>query len=189
MNAPTPDPLDVALAGLKAAIKTLDPKPQQIITTWLMRWSNLLTREKGFDPAFLPYFKRGDIVYIDLGFNVGSEHGGVHYAVVYENNNGKRSKTVIVVPLSHVDNENHISKADIYLGEGVIPWTPGIKTIAKPNQIRAVSKMRILKPLLANDKVAKLKGEHLNAIDNRLKELLLKPETVSTPTTPNNRQQ
>ncbi len=171
------DPLEAALARLKAVIKKLKPKTQRSLITWITHWSNLLTRENTFDPTFLPYFKRGDIVYIDLGFNVGSEHGGIHYAVVYENNNSKKNNTVIVVPLSHVDDENDTSNADIYLGEGVIPWTPGVKTIAKPNQIRAVSKMRILKPLVNNDKTARMSAVHLTAIDNRLKALLLKPIT------------
>ena len=177
---PTPDPLDVALAGLKVAIKKLDPKPQQIITTWLTRWSSLLTREKGFSPEYLPYYKRGDIVYIDLGFNVGSEHGGVHYAVIYENGNSKRSNTAVVVPLSSVSAKENTSQSDIYLGENVIPWTPGVKTIAKPNQIRTISKMRILKPLHTGDNKARLSAAHMDAIDARLRALLLKPPPTAT---------
>ena len=174
MSTPTPEPLDVALAALKAAIKTLPAKPQQLITDWILRWSNLIARERQFDPEHLPYFKRGDIVYVDLGFNIGSEHADVHYAVVYENNNSKKNKNVVIIPLSSIADENKVSRVDLYLGDDVIPWTPGVKTIAKPNQIRSISKMRILKPLLAKDKVARLESEHLNAIDDKLKELLLK---------------
>ena len=181
MSTHVPDPLDIALAALKTAIKSLDPKPQQIIITWLTRWSNLLAREKKFSPEYMPYFKRGDIVYVDLGFNVGSEHGGTHYAVIYENNNSKKNKTVVIVPLSSVDDESKASKADVYLGENIIPWTLGVKTVAKPNQIRAISKMRVLKPLLASDKKARLSAEHLTAIDDRLKSLLLKQQSPAPP--------
>jgi len=176
MNTSKPDPVDIALSKLSVVIKALDPKPKKLITDWLMSWAKLLAREKLFDPTYLPYYKRGDIVYIDLGFNIGSEHGGIHYAAVYENNNSKKNKNVVIIPLSSVDDEKKVSTTDIYLGEDVIPWTPGVKTIAKVNQIRSVSKMRILKPLLAKDKKTRLKTEHLNLIDNKLKELLLKPD-------------
>jgi len=181
MSTPTPppDPLDAALAGLKAAIKTLAPKSQQMVIDWLIRWGNLIVREKKFDPQYVPYFKRGDIVYVDLGFNVGSEHGGVHYAAIYEYSNNKKNKNVVVVPLSSVYDETKISHADLYLGDDIIPWTPGVKTIAKPNQIRSISKMRILKPLSAGDSKAKLKAEHLDKIDAKLKELLFKPEPTT----------
>lgn len=174
---PTPsgiDPLDVALTQLKVAILTLHPKVQSIITEWLVKWSKYIVREKRFDSQFLPYFKRGDIVYVDLGFNIGSEHGGVHYAIVYENNNSKKNKNVIIIPLSSIDEGDTVSSVDLYLGDDIIPWTPGVKTIAKPNQIRSISKMRIIKPLTVKDKTTRLKSEHLNLIDNKLKEILMK---------------
>jgi mRNA-degrading endonuclease toxin of MazEF toxin-antitoxin module len=180
MNTPTPEPLDAALTGLKAAIMKLPPKTQLSITEWIVKWSNLISREKGFNPEYMPYFKRGDIVYVDLGFNVGSEHGGIHYAVIYDNNNSKKNKNVVIIPLSSVDDEASTSKADVFLGENIIPWTPGVKTVAKPNQIRSISKMRILKPLVANDKTARLKSAHLNEIDNKLKVLLLKPAPTAS---------
>jgi len=178
-NTKVSDSLDIALASLKAVIMTLDPKPQQILSAWITRWGNFLKREKGFDPEFMPFFKRGDIVYVDLGFNVGSEHGGVHYAVIYENNNSRRSKTVVVIPLSSVADKANTASVDIYLGENVVPWTPGVKTIAKPSQIRAISKMRILKPLTASDSKVKMSAAHMDTIDYRLSELLLKPPAKS----------
>ena len=177
MIALEPDPLDAALAKLKVAIKTLIPKKQQLIADWIVRWGNLIVRENEFNPEHLPYFKRGDIVYVDLGVNVGSEHADIHYAVVYEHNNSKKNKNIVIIPLSSIDDEKKVSPVDLYLGDNVIPWTPGIKTIAKPNQIRSISKMRILKPLFVNDKVARLKAEHLDAIDNKLKALLFKTDS------------
>ena len=82
--------------------------------------------------------------------------------------------SILVATNTSIDDETKVSKADLYLGDDIIPWTPGVKTIAKPNQIRSISKMRILKPLTVNDKTARLKAEHLDIIDNKLKELLFK---------------
>jgi len=53
-------------------------------------------------------------------------------------------------------------------------------TIAKPTQIRALSKMRIIKPLKKGDQWARLLPEHLDLIDEKIKQAIIKippPET------------
>ena len=70
-----------------------------------------------------------------------------------EINNNKHNGNVLVVPLTSLDKDksiNDIPKTDIYIGENVIEWTNS-STIAKPNQIRAISKMRIVKPVKKQD--------------------------------------
>ena len=169
------DELDNALQNLKNAILTKSPKVQIILTEWINKWSKYIVREQNFKPDFLPYYKRGDVVYADFGFNVGAEYGGIHYAVIVEINNNKRNENVIVVPLTSLDKNKTISdipKADVYIGDNVIEWTDSA-TIAKPNQIRAISKMRIVKPVRKDDKRARLNSEQMTLIENRLKELLI----------------
>lgn len=51
---------------------------------WLNDWMNFLSFEKDFSPKSLRRYKRGEIIKIHLGFNVGSEEGGLHYAVVLD---------------------------------------------------------------------------------------------------------
>lgn len=171
--------LEKALENLKAIILTKPPKKQQILTSWLNTWSKFLKREDNFDPKYLPYYKRGDIVYADFGFNIGTEFGGIHYAVVMESNNNKGNGNIIVVPLTSLDKTKSIDdipKVDIYIGDNVIGWTNS-STIAKPNQIRSISKMRIVKPTTPKDKTARLNGEQLQLIDDKLKEIFQKPLT------------
>ena len=149
MKTSEPTPLDNALAKLKEAISALPVKQQTIITKWLFQWCNFLSNEKTFKQELLPSYKRGDIVYVEFGWNVGSEDGGVHYAVVIENNNPKRSGTVLVVPFTSLGagkKPADVARHDVYLGKGVIPWTSH-ETVAKLLQMRAISKMRILKPV------------------------------------------
>ena len=176
MSTHTPDPLDVALAELKAAIVKLHPKKQGIIIKWLNKWNRYLSLENTFKPEYVPRYKRGDIVYVDFGFNIGNEYGGVHYAAVLEHDNHKTNGNIIVVPLTSLDTGKTIAdipQADLYLGGGIIPWTP-FDTIAKPSQIRAVSKMRIIKPLKKGDQWARLLPEHLDMIDNRIRQTIMK---------------
>ena len=47
-------------------------------------------------------YKRGEIVKVHLGFNVGSEEGGLHYAVVLDKNNAKSSPVITIIPLTSV---------------------------------------------------------------------------------------
>lgn len=64
--------------------------------TWLLNKTNMVSDEKTFvvDPEKLP--KRGEVYWIDFGFNVGSEFGGRHPAIVLRSSGGM----VIVLPLS-----------------------------------------------------------------------------------------
>ena len=181
MSAYTPDSLDAALARLKSTIMTLPAKKQEIITKWIIRWSRYLALEDSFKPEYIPRYKRGDIVYVDFGFNVGHEYGGVHYAAVLEHDNNKGNGNILVIPLTSLDagkTPADVARADLYLGTGVIPWT-SFGTIAKPAQIRAVSKMRIIKPLKKGDQWARLLPEHLDLIDTILKQMIIKLPTRS----------
>jgi len=163
--------LDKALENLKAAILSRPPKKQQLLVDWLNKWSRLLQSEDTFMPSSLPYYKRGDIIYADFGFNVGAEYGGVHYAVVMEVDNNKANRNILVVPLTSNTSGQPVSRNDVFLGNDVITWKEA-GTVAKPNQIRAISKMRILKPVKAGDRLARLSGAQLQLIDNKLKEFL-----------------
>ncbi|MCL2003264.1 MAG: type II toxin-antitoxin system PemK/MazF family toxin [Oscillospiraceae bacterium] len=179
MNTPTPDALDVALDKLKATISKLSPKRQDIITKWIVRWNRYLTLEDTFKPEYIPRYKRGDIVYVDFGFNVGNEYGGVHYAAVLEHDNSKTGGNIMVIPLTSLElgkTPADVAKADLYLGSNIISWTP-FDTVAKPAQIRAVSKMRIIRPLKKGDQWARLSPAHLDAIDNRIKQMIIKKPT------------
>jgi len=164
--------LQRAFARLVMAVLALPSKQITIIAEWLNQWAGLLMREKGFKPELMPRYKRGDILFVDFGWNVGHEFGGVHYAAVLENNNNKSSGTILVIPLTSLDSGKQPNPNEIYLGKGVIPWASSLETLAKPAQIRAISKMRILKPVKKKDKWARLTPAHLDAVDAKIKEML-----------------
>ena len=60
------------------------------------------------------------MVKADLGYNVGSEEGGMHYGVVLDNNNDKSSKVVTIVTLRSLkEGESPLDidgKFEVYLG-------------------------------------------------------------------------
>ena len=86
---------------------------------WLEEYMTLLKREKDFKPNAYPDYQPGQIVKVNLGYNVGSEEGGLHYAVVVGNKNSKRSPVLNVVPLTSVKNNTDIKRlknGQVFLG-------------------------------------------------------------------------
>ena len=59
--------------------------------------------------------KRGELYYADLSPVVGSEQGGLHYAIVLDNDNQQSSPVITVVPLSSGQEEDTYPR-DIFLG-------------------------------------------------------------------------
>lgn len=74
-------------------------KRSAIFVYWLNDYIEYIKQEHIFNPAFNITYKRGQIIFVNFGFRIGSELGGNHYAVVLDVKNSKQSKTLLVVPL------------------------------------------------------------------------------------------
>lgn len=89
------------------------------LSYWLEDWTTFLEYEPNFTPTKLRRYKRGEIIKVHLGFNIGSEEGGLHYAVVLDKNNAKTSPVVTIIPLTsvkpHVDT-NKLKSGSVFLG-------------------------------------------------------------------------
>ena len=90
-------------------------KKADLIAYWIKQYSKYLVNEESFDYSRIPRFKRGDILKVNFGFNIGSEQGGLHYAVVLDNDNKKSSPVVTVLPLSSGKQED-VYERDVFLG-------------------------------------------------------------------------
>lgn len=89
------------------------------ISYWINDWCRFLDFEERFSPMSLRRYKRGEIIKVHLGFNIGSEEGGLHYAVVVDKNNAKSSPVVTIVPLTSVKpstDVNNLKNGCIFLG-------------------------------------------------------------------------
>ncbi|MDO4419174.1 MAG: type II toxin-antitoxin system PemK/MazF family toxin [Ruminococcus sp.] len=171
----TPKELADTLLTVEKMINGLPAKQQHIMSEWLSIWSKYISFEKTFQPSKLKYYKRGEIVLAHFGFNTGSELGGPHYAVVVEKNNNNKNNTVVVVPLSSLGGsktKERLHHSEVYLGK-VLPDSDK-ESYAMPAQIRAISKLRIVKPKTADDSVYKISNEQLQVIDEKIKLLFTK---------------
>ena len=78
-------------------------KKVDLLSYWIKDYSRYIKQEETFDSSRLPRYKRGSIVRVNFGFNVGKEFGGLHLAVVIDNDNKRNSDVITVVPLSSTD--------------------------------------------------------------------------------------
>lgn len=164
-----------SLQALSDSISEMSVKKQDIISDWFFTWARYLKFERTFKPERLKYYKRGDIVHVHFGFNVGNEQGGTHYAVVVDNNNNKASGCIVVVPISSIEKgktADSLHGSEVYLGK-IIP-NSDTESYAQPLQIRCVSKLRIIKPKSDNDTNYILSAEQMDMIDNKIVELFTK---------------
>lgn len=86
---------------------------------WLENYAKFLRYEDSFTPSGLKRYKRGDILKVDLGYNVGSEEGGLHYAVVVEKENSIHNPVITIVPLTSVKSGKDLTRlrpGEVFLG-------------------------------------------------------------------------
>lgn len=117
---------DEAISNLTKYLETLiaSPDPRlrgkaDKLSYWISDWVRFLEYEPCFSPKSLRRYKHGEIIKVHLGFNIGSEEGGLHYAVVVEKENAKSSPVVTVVPLTSVKPTTNISslhEGNVFLG-------------------------------------------------------------------------
>lgn len=99
-----------------------DDKRADKISQWVEKWTKFLQTEKTFNPRSIPAFQRGCIVYLDFGFNVGSEYGGLHYAIVLNKKDSRKNHLLHVLPLTSIKETTDLDNLKYYqlsLGEEV----------------------------------------------------------------------
>ena len=91
---------------LEKLLSTNDPKLIKKVDTlsyWLETYTNYLSFENNFDPKKMLNYKRGDVIRVNFGYNVGAELGGLHFAAVLDSDSKHSSKVLTVIPLSSTD--------------------------------------------------------------------------------------
>lgn len=114
---------DVALSKINNLLNTYinEPKPKHLkkanlISYWLENYISYIQREEIFEPSRLKRYERGDIIKVNFGFNVGSEYGGLHYAIVLDKANARNSPVITVIPLTSYTDGDSVHSNDVFLG-------------------------------------------------------------------------
>lgn len=142
---------------------------------WIEDYIKFLRYEKEFKEDKLRRYKRGEIIKVHLGYNVGSEEGGLHYCVVLDKSNSIKSSTISIVPLTSVKNGKDISNlrnGEVFLGNELFT-NLNSKFISKKNSLE--EEIKSLSELLTSiengqcdkkDQSLKTLRERLDKLDN-----------------------
>lgn len=106
--------------------------------------------------------RRGNVVWIDFGFNIGNEFGGMHPAVILKNLDSE----LFVLPLS---SKNPFTNKERDLTEIItINKINGFKNIIRYGNITRMRKVSILRFNFSGS-IGSIDGKYLNIISEKIK--------------------
>lgn len=126
---------------------------------WLNKKTNIIINEKDYIcNEKSKDIKRGSVVWIEFGFNIGNEFGGRHPAIVLR----KTGNSIFVIPLSSQEPEEkknyHVKIEKVYNFKNMVRWVNVLK-------IQNVSLQRVD----FDASIGNVKGEALNSINDAVK--------------------
>lgn len=113
---------------------------------WLEKESNIFIKEtiNNLNKKY-PKFKRGQIIKVDFGINIGSELSHTHFAIVLNSDDSLYNDNITVIPITSKSGYKRIPIGKIL--KEAIPKTEkyNLDCYAYLTQIKTISKNRILK--------------------------------------------
>lgn len=160
------------LAALMQTIEGMENDRAKVFVDWLELHNRYLQQEQEFVPRRdSRAMHRGDVILVNLGFNVGSEEGGQHWAVVIEAANRVDSNQVAVIPLNsgkfNDEGRLKLRRGDVPLGSDLLE--NGLVSVARVHQMRVISKLRVVKP--RTPPLRYLTTAELDRLDNEIRKL------------------
>ncbi|WP_303838649.1 type II toxin-antitoxin system PemK/MazF family toxin [Ruminococcus flavefaciens] len=155
------------------------------ISYWLEDYARFLDSETSFDVTKFPKYKRGQIVKVHLGFNIGSEEGGVHYAIVIENKSPVKAPTLNVIPLTSVKSSKDVSKirgdlGEVYLGNELYRLlTTKVDTLQTSITNELASLNELISELKPGDSQIQTTKKRLEVLKKKLKLLTKAKKEIS----------
>lgn len=91
-------------------------KKSDLLAYWINDFAVYHDEERNFDISKSGIFSRGDIIKVNLGFNIGHELGGLHYCVVLNKYDNSRNGTLNVIPLTSKKSNKKYDSSTVNLG-------------------------------------------------------------------------
>lgn len=115
--------VDLSIKQIKKLMYSYLDNPNTIsksdkLAYWLEDYTRLLSFEDSFNPSYLKTYTRGDIIKVNLGYNIGNEEGGLHYCVVVDKHNAKKSGIITVIPLTSYKGKD-VHYSSVFLGNEI----------------------------------------------------------------------
>lgn len=161
---------------------------------WLLKKSNIFEKELTYKPKTFMKYKRGTIIKVDFGINIGCELSNIHFAIVMDNNDNIYKETIAVIPLTSKSGNYKIDLGSLIYDEFLKKINVNDKknneeinellqeykkynkkTYANVSQFKCISKNRIIYPKNNYDIIGKtrISKEVMNKLNLELQKLYL----------------
>ena len=97
-------------------IELSEYKKSELLAYWIHDYAVYHDAERDFDVTKSGVFHRGDIIKVNLGFNIGNELGGLHYCVVLNKKDNPKNGVLNIVPLTSKKANKRYPKSCVNLG-------------------------------------------------------------------------
>ena len=91
-------------------------KKSELLAYWINDFAVYHDEERNFNISKSGVFSRGDIIKVNLCFNIGNELGGLHYCVVLGKYDNTRNGTLNVIPLTSKKPNKKYDSSTVNLG-------------------------------------------------------------------------
>lgn len=134
--------IDTSCKKFKKVQKSNYPKYLKL-DKWLEKESNIFEEEtKGTNYNYLRY-KRGQLIKVDFGINIGTEISHTHYAIILNSDDTTHTDNITVLPLTSKKGYKRINLGNIVMDNNKATKYQN-KTFGIITQIKTISKKRIL---------------------------------------------
>lgn len=168
-------------------IELSEYKKSDLLAYWINDFAKYHDEERIFDITKSGIHSRGDVIKVNLGFNIGNELGGLHYCIVLNKYDNTRNGALNVIPLTSRKDGKKYDSSSVNLGKELYnvfqekiekekqKYIKKMKneiskmkkdSIALINQITTISKQRIFKDTIRRN--VKVSGESLDLIDKQI---------------------
>ena len=169
MKLLTIDKIDEACERYKKVQNSNKPKFVKL-DTWLEKESNIFEQEINEKIQIFHKYKRGQIIKVDFGVNIGTEMSYTHFAIVLNDDDTKMTDNLTVVPLTSKNGYRRLDLGNIISKNFDINSKYKNNTYAYITQIKTISKKRVL----LNDKKIICDNETLEKLDEEILKYLTK---------------
>ena len=92
-------------------------KKSDLLAYWIHDFAEYHDEEKTFNISKSGMYSRGDVIKVNLGFNIGNELGGLHYCIVLNKYDNTRNGALNVIPLTSRKDNKKYDSSSVNLGK------------------------------------------------------------------------
>ena len=98
-------------------IELSEYKKSNLLAYWIYDFAKYHDEEQTFNIEKSGIYSRGDVIKVNLGFNIGNELGGLHYCIVLNKYDNTRNGTLNVIPLTSRKDNKKYDSSSVNLGK------------------------------------------------------------------------